>query len=150
MRGFNNVFAVGDVSVNPDDALPQLATPAIQGGKHVGEVIKATVEGKPEPKPFKYLDKGTMATIGRASAIAQIKGLPRLKGFPAWIIWVGLHIQQLMSNRNRFSAMTNLAVKYIMSRSHSAIVGETPLIASRRARVIDSYPSNSSSATSAE
>ncbi len=150
VRGFNNVFAVGDISVNPDDALPQLAQPAIQGGKHAGDVIKASVEGKPEPKPFKYLDKGTMATIGRASAIAQIKGMPRLTGFPAWIIWVALHIQQLMSNRNRFSAMTNLAVKYIMSRSHSAIVGETPLIASRRARVIDSNPKSASSANSAE
>ncbi len=150
VHGFNNVFAVGDVSVNPDAALPQLAQPAIQGGQHVGQVIKATVEGKPEPKAFKYLDKGTMATIGRASAIAEIKGMPRLTGFPAWIIWVALHIQQLMSNRNRFAAMTNLTVKYIMSRSHSAIVGETPLIASRRARVVDSNSTATDSATDTE
>ena len=141
--GHSDIFAVGDIAVNVDEPLPQLAQPAIQGGKHVARVIDAEVEGKPEPKPFAYLDKGTMATIGRSSAIAEIKGLPRLTGFPAWVIWVALHIQQLMSNRNRFSAMTNLGVKYLTSRSHSAIVGETPLIASRHGKVVDSNPDSS-------
>ncbi len=149
VRGFRSVFAVGDISVNPDNALPQLAQPAIQGGQHVAQMISAEVAGKPEPKPYEYSDKGTMATIGRASAIAQIKGLPRLKGFPAWVIWVAIHVQQLLSNRNRFSTMANLTVKYLMSRSHSAIVGETPLIAARRAKVIDSNPPKGASPTSA-
>ncbi|MCF2706689.1 NAD(P)/FAD-dependent oxidoreductase [Arcanobacterium haemolyticum] len=149
VRGFRNVFAVGDISVNPDNPLPQLAQPAMQGGQHVASVIKAELAGKDEPTPFRYVDKGTMATIGRASAIAQISGLPRLKGFPAWAIWVGVHVAQLLGNRNRFATMTNLSLKYIGWRSHNAIVGETPYIAARRPKVIDSIQ-GSTSAESAE
>ena len=148
VHGFDHVFAVGDVSVNPDDALPQLAQPALQGGKHVAKVITAEHEGKDIPTPFKYSDKGTMATIGRNSAIAQISGLPRLKGFPAWAIWVAVHVAQLLGNRNRFATMTNLSLKYIGWRSHNAIVGETPYVAARTPQVIggttpDEAPSES-------
>ena len=124
--GMPDVFAIGDVSVSPEEPLPQLAQPAIQGGKHVAKVIRAQLEGKKLPKRFKYKDKGTMATIGRSSAVAEIKFLPRLKGFPAWIIWVGLHVATLLGNRNRFATMTNLTAKYLTSGSHNAIVGETP------------------------
>ncbi|PWF27357.1 NAD(P)/FAD-dependent oxidoreductase [Ancrocorticia populi] len=145
VRGLPNVFAVGDVSINPDAALPQLAQPAIQGGQHVAAVISAAVSGQPAPKPFSYTDKGTMATIGRAAAIAEIKGLPtknpiRVKGLPAWVIWVVVHIQQLLSNRNRFATMTNLSLKYLLWHSHNAIVGETPYIAARRPKIIDPNP----------
>lgn len=145
VRGLSHVFAVGDVSINPDVPLPQLAQPALQGGQHVAKVIAARIAGDPVPKPFSYTDKGTMATIGRASAIAEIKGLPipkpvRVKGFPAWLIWVAVHIQQLLSNRNRFATMANLSVKYVLWHSHNAIVGETPYIASRRPKIIDSNP----------
>ncbi|MGO1590497.1 MAG: NAD(P)/FAD-dependent oxidoreductase [Ancrocorticia sp.] len=154
VRGLANVFAVGDVSVNPDTPLPQLAQPALQGGQHVASVIAAQISGAPVPKAFSYTDKGTMATIGRASAIAEIKGLPvpkpiRLKGFPAWLIWVIVHVQQLLSNRNRFATMTNLSMKYLLWRSHNAIVGETPYIASRRPKIIDSNPKPQGSAPSA-
>lgn len=126
VNGLDKVFAIGDISIGPD-GLPQLAQPAIQGGKHVAKVIKAELKGK-TVKPFKYRDKGTMATIGRASAIAQIKGLPRLKGFPAWLIWVALHVATLLGNRNRFATMINLTAKYLAWGSHNAIVGETPLV----------------------
>lgn len=124
--GLEDVYAIGDVSVSPDAPLPQLAQPAIQGGKHVAKLIGNRIKGKPAPKPFKYKDKGTMATIGRSSAVAEIKFLPRLKGFPAWIIWVGLHIATLLGNRNRFATMINLTAKYLVWGSHNAIVGETP------------------------
>jgi NADH dehydrogenase len=126
VRGLQDVFAIGDVAVNPDEPLPQLAQPALQGGKHVADVIAAQIKGKASPKAFKYKDKGTMATIGRSSAVAEIKFMPRLTGFPAWIIWVGLHIATLLGNRNRFATLTNLAAKYLMGGSHNAIVGETP------------------------
>jgi len=137
VRGRENVFAIGDVSVDPDHPLPQLAQPAIQGGKHVAKLIKADLKGKrAKVKPFKYKDKGTMATIGRSSAIAEIKFMPRLKGFPAWIIWVGLHIATLLGNRNRFATMINLTAKYLTWGSHNAIVGETPPIAAQRPKVV--------------
>jgi NADH dehydrogenase len=126
VKGLENVYAIGDVSVSPEEPLPQLAQPALQGGKHVAKVIRAELDGKSAPKPFKYKDKGTMATIGRSSAVAEIKFLPRLKGFPAWIIWVGLHIATLLGNRNRFATLINLTAKYLVWGSHNAIVGETP------------------------
>ena len=125
VKGMSDVFAIGDVSVSPEEPLPQLAQPAIQGGKHVAKFIKAELKGK-TVKPFKYKDKGTMATIGRSSAVAEIKFLPRLTGFPAWIIWVGLHVATLLGNRNRFATMINLTAKYLVWGSHNAIVGETP------------------------
>ncbi len=128
VKGMSDVYAIGDVSVSPDAPLPQLAQPALQGGKHVAKVIAAEIKGKSGPKPFKYKDKGTMATIGRSSAVAEIKFLPRLKGFPAWIIWVGLHIATLLGNRNRFATLINLTAKYLVGGSHNAIVGETPPI----------------------
>lgn len=124
--GLDDVYAIGDIAITPQ-ALPQLAQPAIQGGKHVAKLIARAQKGK-STKNFKYTDKGTMATIGRASAIAQIKGLPRLRGFPAWVIWVFLHVATLLGNRNRFATMINLSAKYLTKGSHNAIVGETPLV----------------------
>ncbi len=126
VEGLKDVYAIGDIAISPEP-LPQLAQPAIQGGKHVAKLIDRAQHGK-NMKAFKYRDKGTMATIGRASAIAQIKGLPRLKGFPAWFIWVALHVATLLGNRNRFATMINLTAKYLAWGSHNAIVGETPLV----------------------
>lgn len=126
VAGLKDVYAIGDIAIGPN-ALPQLAQPAIQGGKHVAKLIARAQKGKPM-KAFTYKDKGTMATIGRASAIAQIKGLPRLTGFPAWVIWVTVHVATLLGNRNRFATMINLGAKYLAWGSHNAIVGETPLV----------------------
>jgi NADH dehydrogenase len=126
-----DVFAIGDIAIGPDP-LPQLAQPAIQGGKHVAKLIKAELKGKADKvKPFKYSDKGTMATIGKSSAVAEITYMPKLTGFPAWIIWVGLHIATLLGNRNRFATLINLSSKYLFSGSHNAIVGETPYVVSK-------------------
>jgi NADH dehydrogenase len=131
VNGRDNTFAIGDISIGPS-SLPQLAQPAIQGGKHVAKIIKADLKGRRDSvKPFKYSDKGTMATIGKSSAVAEITHLPRLKGFPAWIIWVALHIATLLGNRNRLATMINLSSKYLFSGSHNAIVGETPYIVAK-------------------
>lgn len=126
VEGVDNVFAVGDAAVNPDNPLPQLAQPALQGGQYVARRITALVKGETLKKPFRYIDKGTMATIGRASAIAEVTGLPPIKGFPAWAMWVGIHVAQLLGNRNRLATMTNLSQKYLGWRSHNLIVGDAP------------------------
>lgn len=123
VRGKPRVFAVGDAAVNPDEPLPQLAQPAVQGGAHAAKTIQAELRGE-EIDPFRYVDKGTMATIGRASAIAQISHLPNLKGFPAWAIWVGVHIAELLGNRNRIATMVNLTQKYLGWKNHNLIVGQ--------------------------
>lgn len=132
IKGFSNEFAVGDVSVGPEP-LPQLAQPAIQGGRYVATLIAADVAGqRARIAPFKYKDMGTMATIGRASAVAQIRRMPLMTGFIAWVVWVVLHIASLLDARNRFATLANLAVKYLFGGGHNAIVGETPNIVARR------------------
>jgi len=127
--GLNGVFAVGDIAVEGGDrALPQLAQPARQGGTYVAAQLKATLAGR-QVTSFEYRAKGTLATIGRNSAVAQIKGLPRLTGVAAWVIWIAVHVFSLLGNRNRFATMLNLSARYLFwHRSHNAIVGETPTI----------------------
>jgi len=77
VQGQDRIFAVGDIGVNPDDPTPQLAQPAIQMGRHAAKQI-VRLEGKQATEPFKYHDKGTMATIGRRSAVVQLAGGLRL------------------------------------------------------------------------
>jgi NADH dehydrogenase len=118
------VFVVGDLGVNPDDPLPQLAQPAMQGGKHAANQVRRLVAGHPT-EPLKYLDKGTMATIARGSAIAQLRGNIRLRGTVAWLAWLGLHIYFLLGGRNRLVTLLNLSARYLTwPRNLNVIVGE--------------------------
>ncbi|MGO1562186.1 NADH dehydrogenase [Actinomycetales bacterium JB111] len=132
VKGVEDIFAVGDASVG-DDALPQLAQPALQGGKYVGKLIAAESRAKhahqplPAHEPFAYNDKGILATIGRNSAVAEVEGIPNLTGFPAMAIWTGVHLVTLLSNRNRLASMVNLGSRYLTWRGgHNVIVGDTP------------------------
>lgn len=146
VRSLVNTFAVGDIAINPDDPLPQLAQPALQGGKYVGKLISAALQGQ-GVDPFRYFDKGTMATIGKSSAVAQIQipftsaSIPT-KGYFAWVIWVVLHIWYLLGNRNRLATMINLSSKYLFSGSHNAIVGESPNIVAKRKMSIGVTPAD--------
>ncbi len=113
------------------DPLPQLAQPALQGGKHAGKQIAALVTGRPT-HPFHYHDKGTMATVGRRAAIADIalaKGKSiRLTGTLAWLAWLFVHIVMLLGNRNRLATLVNLSTKYLApSRRTNPIVGDVPV-----------------------
>jgi NADH:ubiquinone reductase (H+-translocating) len=148
VRGIEKTYAIGDIAVDPDDPLPQLAQPALQGGKYVGKLIKRELASKPDPGPFRYFDKGTMATIGKSSAVAEVqipftqKALP-IKGFVAWITWVVLHIAYLLGNRNRLATMINLGSKYLFRGSHNAIVGESPYIVAKKKMAIGVSPADS-------
>ncbi len=123
VRGFDDVFAVGDIAAGPAP-LPQLAQPALQGGRHAGRQIARLVAGE-DTKPFSYFDKGIMATIGRSSAVAEVAHLPTITGFPAWVAWLGVHVFSLLSSRNRVATMVNLGSRYLSwPRSYNAIVGE--------------------------
>jgi len=130
VKGFKNIFAVGDTAIYPD-ALPQLAQPALQGGKHAGKQIAALVTGRPT-HPFHYHDKGTMATVGRRAAVADIaliKGKTlKLTGTLAWLAWLFVHIVMLLGNRNRLATLVNLSTKYLApSRRTNPIVGDVPV-----------------------
>jgi NADH dehydrogenase len=84
-----------------------VATVAIQQGKYVARTIQHDLRGDSR-RPFKYVDKGLLATIGRASAVAKIGSL-RISGLPAWLIWVVIHITYLIGFRNRILVMIQWA-----------------------------------------
>ena len=108
--GWDHVWAIGDVAAAPGAdgrALPQLAPVAMQAGRHVArQIAKGTRE------PFRYRDKGTMATIGRRAAVAELPGRIHLRGGPAWLAWLGLHLVFLVGKRNRASVLLNWAWNY--------------------------------------
>jgi NADH:ubiquinone reductase (H+-translocating) len=123
VAGHPEIFAVGDVALDPAD-LPQVAQPAIQGGKHAGIQIRRLLAGSPT-ETFRYRDKGSMATIGRSDAVVEFPFGLRLKGFVAWVAWLGLHIFELMGGRNRLATLINLSVRYFSwPRSLNIVVGD--------------------------
>jgi NADH dehydrogenase len=109
------VWAIGDVAAAPgkkDTVLPQLAPVAMQSGHHVARQIDRLLDGK-ATRPFKFVDKGTMATIGRRAAVAELPGGIRLRGTLAWLSWLVLHIFYLAGLRNRASVLLNWFWGYI-------------------------------------
>jgi len=126
VQGQDRIFAAGDIAVNPDDPTPQLAQPAIQMGRHAAAQIVA-LEGKAATEPFKYHDKGTMATIGRRSAVVQLAGGLRLRGTLAWLAWFALHLVYLLGGRNRIATIINLTYRYVSwGHGGGVIVGDDP------------------------
>ncbi|HWL99953.1 MAG TPA: NAD(P)/FAD-dependent oxidoreductase [Nocardioidaceae bacterium] len=124
VSGHPEVFVAGDLAADPDDPLPQLAQPAMQGGTHAARQIRRDLDGEPR-QPFRYRDKGTMATIARGSAIAELRGNIRLRGTVAWLAWLGLHIYFLLGGRNRMVTLLNLSARYLSwPRNLNVIVGE--------------------------
>ncbi len=108
--GAHDVFVVGDLAAaagNDGNLLPQLSPVAMQQGRHVAEVIVADATDSAGPGPFRYIDKGIMATIGRNDAVAELPGGIHLSGFPAWTAWLGVHIVFLVGWRNRASTLVN-------------------------------------------
>jgi NADH dehydrogenase len=115
VTGLPDVFAIGDIAAatGPDGApLPQVAQPAIQGGKHVAEQIRRRLESR-ATVAFQYVDKGSMATIGRHSAVTELPNGWRFQGFVGWLAWLGLHLVYLMGFRNRISVFVNWSWSYL-------------------------------------
>lgn len=110
-----NVWAIGDIAAATDEdgeLLPQLAPVAVQAGRHVAEQIMRRAHARPTRR-FHYLDKGTMATIGRRAAVAELPFGLRLRGTLAWLAWLALHLVTLMGFRNRLSVLLNWAWNYL-------------------------------------
>jgi NADH dehydrogenase len=108
VAGHPEVFAVGDIAAISDEktkeVLPQLGSVALQSGEHAGENIARLVEGK-EPEPFEYLDKGTMATIGRGAAVIQMPRGRTMTGRMAAMAWGSVHLALLSTGEDRAKAM---------------------------------------------
>ena len=115
VNGYENIFAIGDVAVmegDPDfpNGHPMMAPPAMQQGELLAENIDRLVHQKPL-KPFRYKDKGAMATVGRNKAVVDLKKL-RFQGFFAWFIWMFVHLLSLIGFRNKVIVFINWLVSY--------------------------------------
>jgi NADH dehydrogenase len=123
---FDGVFAIGDAAAIPirpgaTELCPQLAQVAIQSGRHVAAQVGARATGAPMT-PFRYRDKGTMATIGRRAAIAQLRGGLVLRGTIGWAAWFGLHLVYLVGFRNKVTVLVNWTWRYLNWTSGPRII----------------------------
>jgi NADH dehydrogenase len=127
LPGHPEVFAIGDmVSLN---GLPGVAQPAMQEGKYVAKLIKARTTGAPTPPPFKYFDKGSMATIGHKAAVADAFGV-KTTGFIAYLMWGFIHVAYLVGWGNRLGTLYNWArsLWFSKSRGHRIITFERTMV----------------------
>jgi len=111
LPGHPEVFVVGDM-INLDH-LPGVAQVAIQGGKYAAKEIQARLSDSTSPqRPFKYFDKGSMATISRFRAVALVGPL-KLTGFIAWVMWLGVHLVYLTGFKNRIGALMHWSISFL-------------------------------------
>src|SRR3984957_1317358 len=129
VAGHPEIFVIGDLanfSHQTGQPLPGVAQPAIQQGDYVAKVILDRFRGR-KPKPFHYFDKGNLATIGRFAAVADLNFL-QLSGWPAWFIWIFIHLLYIIQFQNRLLVMTQWAWLYLTyDRSARLITGKSPL-----------------------
>jgi NADH:ubiquinone reductase (H+-translocating) len=120
----SDVFVIGDLAAARDPAgnlYPQLAPVAMQQGRHAVRQIEARMFGR-QSRTFHYTDKGTMATIGRNSAVAELPGHIRFGGFPAWLAWLGLHLVFLIGFRNRLTVMLDWSWNYLTHQRGARLI----------------------------
>ena len=111
LPGYPDIFVVGDM-MNLNN-LPGVAQVAMQGGKYAAAQIVRRLRGEPAGPPFKYFDKGSMATISRFHAVASVGKKIRLAGFFAWLMWLAVHVMYLIGFKNRLTTMLHWAVSFI-------------------------------------
>jgi NADH:ubiquinone reductase (H+-translocating) len=125
VKGHPYVFVVGDLMAVP--GVPGMAQGAIQGATYATKCIKSSLKGHDDPAhraPFKYFDKGSMATISRYSAVAQV-GKLEFSGFIAWLAWLVLHLYYLVGHRNRIAALFAWGTSFLgRSRGQMAITSQ--------------------------
>jgi len=127
IANFPNIFVVGDLALANDKygkPLPGVAQVAMQGGAYAAKVIRARVEKKPEPLPFHYFNKGDMAVIGRAAAVANIFGL-HLSGLLAWLVWLFIHLIYIVEFQSRVMVFIQWGIQFVtFSRGARLITGD--------------------------
>ncbi len=128
LRGHAEVLALGDmIAIRRDhglETLPGLAPVAMQQGRHAAAAVFSRLAGDP-PRPYRYRDKGNLATIGRAHAVADLKVL-RISGWPAWVTWLAVHLWYLIGFENRLLVFTRWAFSFLThGRGARLISGRT-------------------------
>jgi NADH dehydrogenase len=113
LDAYPEIFVIGDMAAFTQDGhlLPGVSPVAMQQGRYVARTIVNDIDKK-ERKPFRYIDKGSMATIGRKDAVAEI-GKLRYKGFFGWLSWLGLHIFYLVGFKNKISILLTWMWSYL-------------------------------------
>jgi NADH:ubiquinone reductase (H+-translocating) len=111
LPGHPEVHVIGDMANHPD-RLPGVAQVAIQGGRYAAEAIQRRAAGKAPQTPFRYRDKGNMATISRFSAVADIKNL-KFEGFFAWVLWLVVHLMYIVGFKSRVTAVLHWVVSFL-------------------------------------
>jgi len=114
IEGFENIYALGDVAAmitnNTPKGHPQVAQPAIQQGKYLAATLLKIIDNKPI-LPFKYKDKGSLATVGKRRAVADL-GKLKFAGYVAWLLWSFVHLMSISGFRNKVSVSLNWAISY--------------------------------------
>jgi NADH:ubiquinone reductase (H+-translocating) len=141
--GHPEIFTIGDTAhvvaparnllgfkSNPTMLLPGVAQPAIQEGKHVAEVIRRRAEGRAAPPPFWYWDKGDLAIVGRTYAVADLR-FAKFAGFPAWIIWAGVHVYFLIDFANRIFVLLQWGLSFLTKRRRVRVLPVEPPLAKK-------------------
>ncbi len=128
------VFVIGDLAHLEQDGkpVPGVAPAAMQMGRYAAKQIRRELAGKPR-RPFRYVDKGSLAVIGRAAAVAYIAGL-KLSGFVAWLVWLFVHIMYLIGFRNRMVVLVDWAWAYLSWQRGVRLITGEPRLELERAR----------------
>jgi NADH:ubiquinone reductase (H+-translocating) len=127
LPGHPEVFAIGDMArfESKGQVLPGVSPVAMQQGRYVAKIIKTEAYGAERfPDPFQYLDKGSMATIGRSRAIAWARGV-KLTGFIAWLAWLFIHIFYLIGFKNRVAVLFNWFWSYVAYKRGARLITST-------------------------
>ncbi len=123
---YPDIFVVGDLATLNDDKgkpLPGVAQVAMQGGSYAAKAIRARIAGKQIEKPFHYFNKGDMAVIGRAAAIANIFGV-QISGLLAWLVWLFIHLMYIVEFQSRVVVFVQWGFEYLtFSRGARLITG---------------------------
>lgn len=120
VEGLKDIYAIGDLAIYREAPLPGIAPVAIQQGTHVGRELRRELNGR-NYRPFRYVDKGQMATVGRGRAIAEVRNL-KVSGIIAWYLWVFIHIYFLIGFRNRVSVLLQWFWSYITFKKGARII----------------------------
>ncbi|TYA69944.1 NAD(P)/FAD-dependent oxidoreductase [Seonamhaeicola marinus] len=137
IKGYTDIFALGDIALmqceDYPNGHPQVAQPAIQQAKTLSDNFTKILKGKSELKKFKYTDKGSMATIGRNKAVADV-GKFKFSGLMAWLIWMFIHLMALVGFRNRLVVFLNWVYNYANYNKASRLIIRRFSVKERRVR----------------
>jgi NADH:ubiquinone reductase (H+-translocating) len=145
------IFVIGDAaSLRQSGApLPGVASVAMQQGQYVAQVIRARLTGSAQMSPFTYFDKGTLATVGRGYAIANIRGV-RLHGYLGWITWLAVHILYLTGFQHRVLVLLQWAWAYVTYQLGARLVLSAPAAVSTRGAAAPVVPPQASAGAPSE